>query len=98
MEKLRRSGESFLPLTQRGSLEVEIYSPIHLDRQLPHARDEVYVILSGSGDFVCDGRKMGFRSGDFLFVAAGREHRFIDFSEDFSCWVLFFGPPGGEMD
>jgi hypothetical protein len=33
---------------------------------------------------------------DFLFVAAGDEHRFVEFTEDFSTWVLFYGPEGGE--
>jgi len=31
-----------------------------------------------------------------LFVPAGVEHRFEHFSEDFSTWVVFYGPRGGE--
>ncbi len=31
------------------------------------------------------------------FVAAGVEHRFSKFSEDFSTWVFFYGPQGGEV-
>jgi len=26
----------------------------------------------------------------------GVEHRFIDFTEDFGSWVIFYGPQGGE--
>jgi len=36
-----------------------------------------------------------FTAGDFLFVSAGVEHRFEEFSKDFKTWVIFFGPKGG---
>ena len=29
--------------------------------------------------------------GDLIFVPAGREHRFLEFTEDFKTWVVFFG-------
>jgi len=35
--------------------------------------------------------------GDVLFVAAGVEHRFLNISDDFSAWVVFWGPKGGEQ-
>ena len=31
-----------------------------------------------------------------LFVEAGVDHRFVDFSDDFETWVIFWGPDGGE--
>lgn len=34
--------------------------------------------------------------GDVLFVPAGVEHRFEDFSDDLAGWVVFYGPEGGE--
>ncbi len=36
--------------------------------------------------------------GELPFVPAGIEHRFLDFSDDFITWVLFYGPEGGEAD
>ena len=33
---------------------------------------------------------------DLLFVAAGTEHPFEDFTDDLAVWVVFFGPQGGE--
>ena len=54
-------------------------------------RDELYVIASGSGKFVCAGETQAFATGDVLFVAAGVEHRFLDFTDDFAVWVIFFG-------
>ena len=67
-----------------------------MDRQTPHTRDEVYVVASGAGSFVHDGRRQPVETGEVLFVPAGDEHRFVDFTEDFATWVLFYGPEGGE--
>jgi mannose-6-phosphate isomerase-like protein (cupin superfamily) len=39
---------------------------------------------------------VGFAVGDALFVAAGVEHRFENFSDDLAAWVAFYGPEGGE--
>jgi mannose-6-phosphate isomerase-like protein (cupin superfamily) len=80
-----------------GTLEVGFYRPVGRDRQQPHDRDEVYVIASGSGTFFCDGERSPFGPGDVLFVRAGAEHRFEDFSEGFTTWVFFYGPKGGEQ-
>jgi gentisate 1,2-dioxygenase len=55
-----------------------------------------YVIASGSGTFYKEGAFWKFKSGDFIFVAAGAEHRFEDFTDDFATWVFFYGPIGGE--
>ncbi len=32
------------------------------------------------------------RRRDALFVPAFTPHRFIDFSDDFATWVVFYGP------
>ena len=96
LKKLKGSGKQFLELFHHGTLSVEIYRPEHLDLQQPHDRDEIYVIISGHGQFYADGITNGFGPGDFFFVPAGIEHRFENFSEDFSTWVIFYGPVGGE--
>jgi quercetin dioxygenase-like cupin family protein len=48
------------------------------------------------GWFVNGGVRHRFAPGDFLFVPAGVEHRFEEFSDDLAVWVLFYGPEGGE--
>lgn len=98
LKELAAQGSPFLKLFEHGSLCVEIYKPEKIDLQQPHSRDEVYVIISGMGDFINGGSKVTFGPGDFLFVPAGVEHRFENFSEDFSTWVLFYGPEGGEVN
>jgi len=95
-EKLRASGKEFVEFFSHGSLVVELYKPDGVDKQTPHTRDEVYIIASGTGRFFNAGTYVDFAPGDFLFVPAGAEHRFLDFREDFSTWVLFYGHEGGE--
>ena len=87
----------FKKLFGHGTLEVEIYRPDRVDLQTPHRRDEVYVIASGSGTFINGETRQPFKSGEVLFVPAGIEHRFVDFTDDFSTWVFFYGPDGGEV-
>ncbi len=86
----------FLLAWQRGQLEVELYEPRGEDKQKPHSRDEIYVVVTGSGDFTCAGETRPFKPGDILFAPAGAQHRFFDFSDDLSVWVIFYGPEGGE--
>jgi len=90
--------ENVVTLFEHGSLVVKLYAPRGRDSQTPHSRDEVYVIAQGAGEFVCEGVRQSFVPHDVLFVPAGIEHRFENFSEDFAAWVFFYGPEGGEAD
>ena len=76
---------------------LELYAPRGEDDQRPHDQDELYFVTSGSGVFVRDGERFPFVAGDALFVAAGVEHRFEEFTDDFETWVVFYGPEGGEV-
>ena len=95
---LADTGNSFTTLFQHGTMSVEVYRPEGIDLQQPHEQDEIYIIISGTGIFYNDGERTDFSAGDLLFVKAGKEHRFEDFSEDFSTWVIFYGPKGGESE
>ncbi len=83
-------------LMTRGTLRVGLYAPRGEDTQQPHDQDEVYVVMSGRGTFRNGPARHPFQPGDVLFVPAGAEHRFEDFSDDLYVWVVFYGPPGGE--
>ncbi|HMG35108.1 MAG TPA: cupin domain-containing protein [Blastocatellia bacterium] len=89
-------GKRFAPVFRNGSLLVEIYAPQNPDTQTSHKQDEVYIVVSGRGWFVNDEQRHEFGPGDFLFVPAGVEHRFEDFTDDIVVWVVFYGPEGGE--
>jgi mannose-6-phosphate isomerase-like protein (cupin superfamily) len=89
-------GQRFANVFERGSLSVDMYAPRGQDPQKPHSRDEVYIVVHGSGTFLCAGTRESFGPGDFLFAPAGVEHRFENFSDDLTVWVIFYGPEGGE--
>ena len=78
-------------LLERPTFDVSVYKPEGLDLQRPHKRDELYVIASGTGEFRCEDKTDHFAPGDAFFVPAGAEHRFMNFSNDFWTWVVFFG-------
>ncbi len=89
-------GRRFAQVFEHGSLTVEVYAPRGHDPQKPHTRDEAYIVVQGSGNFINGDRKMEFGPGDFLFAAAGEVHCFEDFTDDLLVWVIFYGPEGGE--
>lgn len=91
------AGNLAVPVFAHGTLEVEFYTPSGRDPQQPHQRDEVYVIARGQGLFFDGSARRPVEPGTFIFVAAGQEHRFEDFTDDFAVWVFFYGPPGGEV-
>jgi oxalate decarboxylase/phosphoglucose isomerase-like protein (cupin superfamily) len=90
-------GNLAVPIFAHGSLEAELYTPRGIDRQRPHSRDEVYVVVSGNGQFFDGSERHPVGSGSFIFVPAGQEHRFEQFTSDFAVWVFFYGPEGGEV-
>jgi mannose-6-phosphate isomerase-like protein (cupin superfamily) len=94
------AGEHAMSFLQRGTLKAVLslgrFAPLPRPTT-PHEQDEVYIVIRGRGIFFHDGKRDAFETGDFLFVAAGIEHRFEDFSDDLMVWVVFHGPPGGEI-
>ncbi len=96
LEALSKHDQPFIELFKHGSLVVEMYQPDKIDHQTPHSRDELYVVVSGTGWFVNGDNRQSFEPGEVLFVPCGVEHRFEDFTCDFATWVIFYGPKGGE--
>lgn len=90
--------ENVVTLFEHGSLVAKLYAPKVSDPQTPHSRDEIYVVAQGRGEFVCGGGRQPFEPNDVFFVAAGVEHRFENFTDDFAVWVFFYGPEAGEVD
>lgn len=89
-------GNLAVPIFTHGSLQVEMYTPAGSDPQKPHTRDEAYLVARGKGAFFDGEASHPIDAGSFLFVPAGRVHRFEYFSSDFAVWVFFYGPEGGE--
>ena len=90
------NGERSVAVLEHGTLQLKVYAPRGTDPQQPHTRDELYFVAAGSGEFVSAEARIPFVAGDALFVAAGKAHRFENFSQDLVVWVVFYGAEGGE--
>jgi mannose-6-phosphate isomerase-like protein (cupin superfamily) len=91
------AGEHSVSFFQRGTLNVKLSHPPSPNTQTPHAQDEIYIVARGRGILFHDGKRDPFEAGDLLFIAAGTEHHFEDFSNDLALWVIFYVPTGGEV-
>jgi mannose-6-phosphate isomerase-like protein (cupin superfamily) len=89
-------GKRLATVLERGTLRLLCSWPQPPNVQSPHEQDELYVVVQGSGVLFHEGKRDRFSAGDAMFVAAGVEHHFEDFSDDLAVWVIFYGSKGGE--
>ena len=75
-----------------GDLELRFAAEPTKGPQVPHLRDELYFVASGTGRYQVHDQVTAVTPGDLLFAAAHAPHGFEDISEDFTVWVLFYGP------
>jgi mannose-6-phosphate isomerase-like protein (cupin superfamily) len=85
-------GERYARGFDHGTMSLGYYAPIGADPQEPHQRDELYIVQTGSSEFVLNGERMTLVAGDAIFVPARAVHRFENFSPGFGVWVVFWGP------
>ncbi len=90
------TAKHFVQLLQHKTMQVEYFAPKEKDTQKPHKQDELYIIVSGSATLIKNDEALSCKVHDVLFVPAGMEHHFEDFTCDFSTWVIFYGMEGGE--
>ena len=83
-----RSAEIFID----GDLEVRFAARPTNGPQVPHPRDELYVVAAGTGRYRVEDKVTAVGPGDLLFCAARVAHGFEDISEDFAVRVVFCGP------
>jgi mannose-6-phosphate isomerase-like protein (cupin superfamily) len=87
-------GKPYFEFLRTGTMSVGVYVLLAggVDKQQPHAEDEVYVVLGGQANFTAaeDTRDVG--PGDVLYVDAGVPHRFHDITEDLRL-IVVFAPP-----
>ena len=93
---LEQSENPFAVMMRHGTMTIEYFAPQEIDTQTPHKQDEIYVIIKGHATFFRNGERTSCKKNDILFVPAGMEHYFENFSHDFATWVIFYGPEGGE--
>jgi mannose-6-phosphate isomerase-like protein (cupin superfamily) len=96
VEKARRRLESgaggYEIVHESPGLEIGVYVLVapEPDRQQPHDRDEVYVVLDGRGTLQIADDSVELGEGDAAFVPAGVDHRFTGY-EGLSVLVVFAG-------
>jgi len=91
------AGERAVLVLKRGTLDVKLSLPVPPNEQTPHSQDEIYIVVRGRGVLVHGGERDPFEAGDVLFVAAGIEHHYEEFSEELALWRVFYGAHGGEV-
>jgi mannose-6-phosphate isomerase-like protein (cupin superfamily) len=89
-ERLAAGSGGYEVVHRSDGLEIGVYVLVapEPDRQQPHADDEVYVVLEGSGMLEVEGRTVELRGGHAVFVPAGADHRFVGY-EQLSVLVIF---------
>jgi cytidylate kinase len=95
-EAHRRSPRRYLEALRTGSFSVGIYSlgKGQEDEQKPHAEEEVYLVLEGSGRFRMGDEDFAVAPGALFNVPARVEHRFHSIAEDL-LMLVFFAPAEG---
>lgn len=83
-----RSAEVFVD----GDLEIRFAAKPSKGPQVPHLKDEFYFVASGRARYRIEDRVYDVGVGDVCFAAAHAPHGFEDNSDDFSVWVMFYGP------
>jgi mannose-6-phosphate isomerase-like protein (cupin superfamily) len=62
------------------------------DLQHPHAADEVYVVMRGSGTLRVGDRDHPVQAGSIVSVDHGEDHRFVDIEDELHVLVVFAPP------
>ena len=94
LDKLAEQAQPYHEFLRRRGMSLGIYVlPVGgTDRQHPHASDEVYVVLRGSGTLRVRDHDQEVREGSVISVDHGEEHSFVDIAEDLHLLVIFAPP------
>jgi mannose-6-phosphate isomerase-like protein (cupin superfamily) len=89
-DRLVAAGGGYEIVHESPGLELGVYVLVapEPDRQQPHADDEIYVVLEGTGALDVEGTAVPVKEGDAVFVEAGADHRFSAY-ERLSVLVIF---------
>jgi len=88
-QKIPATGERFATAFRKPHMRAVLYAPRGTDPQTPHTADEAYIVVTGTGKLWVEGKEFAFEPGDMLYVPRGQRHRFVDFTDDLTVWVVF---------
>jgi mannose-6-phosphate isomerase-like protein (cupin superfamily) len=94
LDKLAEQAQPYHEFLRRRGMSLGIYvlPAGGIDRQHPHASDEVYVVLRGRGALRVQGRDHEVRQGSVVSVDHAEEHGFVNITEDLHVLVIFAPP------
>nr|WP_298170352.1 cupin domain-containing protein [uncultured Pseudomonas sp.] len=72
------------------NVQLRYYQPGNIDRQVPHNQEELYIVVCGEAVLEYDGGRYHCGIGDAAYVPKMAEHCFIDATDDFAVWVIYF--------
>lgn len=57
-----------------------------------HRERELFIVMAGRADMVCNGRRHALRAGDLALMRGGIEHHIVnEHDEDFSYYAIWWG-------
>jgi len=94
LERQAGSDRAYLEFIRVADLSVGLYvlPAGGVDRQVPHAEDEVYHVLAGEARLTVGDEIRPMGPGTTVYVAAHVPHRFHDISSELRL-LVFFAPP-----
>jgi mannose-6-phosphate isomerase-like protein (cupin superfamily) len=94
VEAARGAGDQWREFLRAGMFSAGVYrlSAGEIDRQTPHAEDEIYYVLAGRAELEVEGERQAVEPRSIAFVAKLAEHRFVDIVEDLELLVIFAPP------
>ena len=97
VEAASAAGDQWREFLRAGMFSAGVYrlSAGEIDRQTPHAEDEIYCVLAGHAELEVEGTREAVEPGSIAFVAKLAEHRFVDIVEDLELLVIFAPPETG---
>ena len=88
-ERLEREDKDYLEVLSEESVSVELARYPNSQPKTPHKTDELYVILSGSGQVHVGPEQHAVTEGDVIYVEQGTEHDFVDIEDEITALVVF---------
>ena len=94
VEAARAAGDQWREFLRAGMFSAGVYrlAAGEIDRQTPHAEDEIYYVLAGRAELEVEGNRRAVERGSIAFVPKLAEHRFVDIVEDLELLVIFAPP------
>jgi mannose-6-phosphate isomerase-like protein (cupin superfamily) len=94
VETARAAGDQWREFLRVGMFSAGVYrlAAGEVDRQTPHAEDELYYVFRGRAGLEIEGELQAVEPGSIVFVAKRAEHRFVDIVEDLELLVVFAPP------